>query len=537
MSAAVPGSAGGAGPLGGTGQRSASGPLAAPVVCVVGSGVAGLAAVRAAVRAGARVVLVTGDEFAVGDGAAGPAGDAAARAANTVRAQGGIAAAIGPDDSVAEHLADTLAAGHGLVDAEAAEQLVTDGADAVRALLAEGFPADRDSVGDPALGLEAAHGRPRIVHAGGDRTGAVLDAHLRAAVAALVRTGRVEVRDRTRVTELIVQGGVVSGVRVEPGGPGSEHAVPTDTIAADAVVIATGGYAALYPRTSNHPGASGGGIALGARAGAVLADLEFVQFHPTALVAPDGASAFLISEAVRGAGAVLRDGAGSRFMLDAHPQAELAPRDVVSRHIDRVMRERGESCVWLDATGIERDGGAGALARRFPAIHAAVTGAGYDWTRDPIPVAPAAHYTMGGIATDLDGRTSVPGLFAAGEAAATGVHGANRLASNSLLEGLVFGARAGVAAAMTSDSWTFRGRGMYDLLAGAQTVVVPAGAAEIPTLIAAATASRTESRGAHQRDEYPNTDPAQARRAAIRPVIARAAPILRPSHLVTEGAR
>ena len=514
MSAAVPGLVGS---------------LTAPVVCVVGSGVAGLSAVRGAVRAGARVVLVTVDVFSVDDGASGPAGDPVGRAANTVRAQGGIAAAIGPDDSVAEHLADTLAAGHGLVDTEAAEQLVTDGADAVRALLAEGFPADRDVFGEPALGLEAAHGRPRIVHAGGDRTGAVLDAHLRSAVAALVLAGQVEVRDRTRVTELVVQGGAVAGVRVGSGA--------ADMIPADAVIIATGGYAALYTRTSNHPGASGHGITLAARAGAVLADLEFVQSRPTALVAQDGASAFLISEAVRGAGAVLRDGSGSRFMLDAHPQAELAPRDVVSRHTDRVMRECGESCVWLDATGIERNGGAGALARRFPAIHAAVTGAGFDWAREAIPVAPAAHYTMGGIATDLDGRTSVPGLFAAGEAAATGVHGANRLASNSLLEGLVFGARAGATAAASADRWDFRGQGMHDLLAEAQTVVVPDGAAELSTLIAAATAARTESRGAHQRDDFPETDPTQARRAAIRPVIARATPILRSTHLATEGAR
>lgn len=503
--------------------------MSAAVVCVVGSGVAGLSAVRAAVRAGSHVVLVTGDEFAVGDGAVGSAGNPVGRAANTVRAQGGIAAAIGPDDSDAEHLADTLAAGHGLVDLEAARQLVTDGAEAVRSLLAEGFPADRDASGAPALGLEAAHGRPRIVHAGGDRTGAVLDAHLRAMVSALVLAGQVEVRGRTHVAELVVHGGAVTGVRVGSGA--------ADTISADAVIIATGGYAALYPRTSNHPGARGSGIALAARAGAVLADLEFVQFHPTALAAPDSASAFLISEAVRGAGAVLRDGSGSRFMVEAHPQAELAPRDVVSRHIDRVMRERGETCVWLDATGIERDGGAGTLARRFPAIHAAVTGAGFDWEREAIPVAPAAHYTMGGIATDLDGRTNLYGLFAAGEAASTGVHGANRLASNSLLEGLVFGARAGAAAATTADGWRFRGRGMHDLLAGARTVVVPSGAAELPTLIAAATASRTESRGAHQREDFPKTDPAQARRAAIRPVIARATPIRCSTQLATEGAR
>ncbi|MFT4232136.1 MAG: FAD-binding protein, partial [Leucobacter sp.] len=303
-------------------------------------------------------------------------------------------------------------------------------------------------------------------------------------------------------------------------------------------------------RTSNHEGSRGEGIVLAARAGALVADLEFVQFHPTVLAG----SGALISEAVRGAGAVLRDGSGSRFMVGRHPLAELAPRDVVSRECQRAMRERGEDEVWLDATGIERDGGAGSLARRFPGIDAAVRARGFDWAREPVPVSPAAHYTMGGVASDLDGRTTVPGLFVAGEIASTGVHGANRLASNSLLEGLVFGERAGIAAVAFAGSgsgigpgavgWELRGEGMRALAASAEPSAVgdreqrepadgaleasaldglpaphPGGELEagavLVEMIRTAAAARTESRGAHQRPDHREADPSQAHRRAF----------------------
>jgi L-aspartate oxidase len=247
-------------------------------------------------------------------------------------------------------------------------------------------------------------------------------------------------------------------------------------------VLATGGYAALYPETSNHAGARGEGIVLAARIGAAVADLEFVQFHPTVLAG----TGFLISEALRGAGAVLRDETGARFMLNEHEAAELAPRDIVSRAVHRSMRASGAAQVWLDATGIEREGGRGTLGRRFPAISQAVRARGIEWGREAVPVAPAAHYTMGGVVTDLDGRTSMPGLFAVGEVACTGVHGANRLASNSLLEGLVFGPRAATAAADYTagagrGSWLLRGAGAAGLIAKAETL-----AASTPEPVASA---------------------------------------------------
>jgi L-aspartate oxidase len=515
------------------------------VILVIGSGVAGLACALAAARAGAAGTLVT-------PGVLGweGSGTADARAGgSTALAQGGIAAAIGAGDTPAQHLADTLAAGAGLVDGEAAEVLTASGARAVQRLLAEGFAADRGLDGGVALGLEAAHGRHRIVHAGGDRTGAVLHAFLSAQVRALVAEGRILLRERRTAVSLITDSGVVIGAVLR----GDED---LETCRAEATVLATGGYAGLYPRSSNPASSRGTGVVLAARAGALVADLEFVQFHPTVL---HGTGA-LISEAVRGAGAVLLDGSGSRFMAERHPLAELAPRDVVSREISGLLRERGEESVLLDATGIERAEGSGALARRFPGISAATAAHGYDWTREPIPVSPAAHYTMGGVASDLDGRTSVPGLLVAGEVACTGVHGANRLASNSLLEGLVFGERAALAAcafaegsSVAAADWKPRGRGFAALERGSRVAAVPAPlpiapsdplsdppssddvAAAIPSvaglratdgddaalvgMIRAAAFERTESRGAHQRFDHPDTDPAQAMRRAYRFVL------------------
>lgn len=539
------------------------------MILILGGGVAGLSCALASARAGRRVVLVTPGAFAgagraEADGAARTAVDAVLAGGNTAMAQGGIAAAVGEGDSPAAHAADTIAAGAGLVDAEAAAVLTSAGAAAVRTLLGSGFPADRAADGSVALGLEAAHGRPRIVHAGEDRTGAALHAFLSAQMLALAASGAVEIVEHSTAVSLLTDAGAVSGALLR------DTDGRLSAVRAEAVVLATGGYAGLYPRTSNHPGARGEGVVLAARAGALVADLEFVQFHPTVLAG----TGFLVSEAVRGAGAVLRDGAGRRFMRDAHPAAELAPRDLVSRTVHRVMRERGEDAVWLDATGIEREGGPGTLARRFPHITATTAAQGYDWTREPIPVAPAAHYTMGGVATDLDGRTTVPGLFAAGEVACTGVHGANRLASNSLLEGLVFGERASRAAiayeasrSRTGRSWDLLGDGIAALLRGAAELpvrgssAIPGGdaseepdpesiaaadavraaaeaglgierdaaglqsvqtvCAETPgmlsalaSMIADAAESRTESRGSHQRADAPETDPAQARRQA-----------------------
>lgn len=524
------------------------------MILVIGAGVAGLSCALAAARAGAEVELVT---CGVMSGTAGETRSLSG--GNTALAQGGIAASVGASDTVGMHLEDTLRAGAGIVDAEAAEVLVRDGRSAVRRLIDDGFAADREATGDPALGLEAAHRRHRIVHAGGDRTGAVLHGHL---LRRALLEGRIRLRDAHSLVSLVEDAGAVTGAMLQHGSG------RTETVRAAAVVLATGGYAALYSRTSNEPGAQGTGIVQAARAGALVSDLEFVQFHPTVLA---GAGT-LVSEAVRGAGAFLRDGSGRRFMLAADPAAELAPRDVVSREIHRVLRERGEEVVWLDATGLERDGGPGTLARRFPAISAATREHGHDWTRDPVPVSPAAHYTMGGVLSDLDGRSSVPGLFVAGEAASTGVHGGNRLASNSLLEGLVFGRRAGLAAvrfAGSRERWEPRGAGFSSLARTAEQVRLPASlgrvapklaglaapapapivaavsaglgverdaeglaaagavfvahagaAAALAGMVGAAATAREESRGSHQRSDFPDSDPAAARRRAFRAVFA-----------------
>lgn len=534
------------------------------MMLIVGSGVAGLSCALAAAEAGAPVTLVTPGQLATHDARAG---------GNTAMAQGGIAAAMGADDAPALHAADTVAAGVGIVDRQAATVLTADGAAAVTRLLAAGFAADRTPDGALVLGLEAAHGRARIVHAGEDRTGAALHAFLTAQVLDLVRAGRVELVEGAAAVSLLSDTGAVAGAVL------ADAAGRLSAVRADAVVLATGGYSGLYSRTSGSPAARGEGIVLAARAGALVADLEFVQFHPTALTG----SGFLVSEAVRGAGAVLRDGSGERFMPGVHPDAELAPRDVVARALHRLMRDRAEECVWLDATGIEREGGPGTLARRFPSITAAALAQGFDWAQQPIPVAPAAHYAMGGIVTDLDGRSSVPGLFAAGEVATTGVHGANRLASNSLLEGLVFGRRAGRAAAEHAGAtaagranWAMNGQGAAELVAEAEELPVsqPSGAqvqdrgatrtsdhvgpgsgagrtardaevraaadaglgierdaeglravaavcagapgalSALAAMVAASAGARTESRGAHQRADYPQTDSSQARRLA-----------------------
>lgn len=384
-------------------------------VVVVGSGIAGLTAALHAHEAGCRVRVVT--KGALVD-------------TNTRWAQGGIAAVTDPDDTVASHAADTITAGAGLNDPDAVDVLVGEGPARIAELVARGVGFDRTADGDFSRGLEAAHAVARVLHAGGDATGAAIQA----ALGETVRTAGIPVREHALLRDLLVEDGRVTGIELADG----------ERLTADAVVLATGGAGQLYAHTTNPLGATGDGIAAAIRAGAAVADLEFVQFHPTALAA---GAPFLVSEAVRGEGAVLIDDAGRRFAFDAHPDGELAPRDVVARANARAMAAQDGRPVRLDATAL----GGQRLARRFPTIDAAVRERGLDWAREPIPVTPAAHYLMGGVVTDLDGRTTVPGLYAVGETARTGVHGANRLASNSLLEGAVFGARAGDAVARDQD--------------------------------------------------------------------------------------
>lgn len=390
-------------------------------VVIVGAGIAGLTAALHAQEAGHSVTVVT--KHALGDG-------------STRYAQGGVAGVYGPGDSATQHAADTLTAGAALSDAAAVDVLVTEGAARIAELIARGVAFDRDADGALLLGREAAHSHARIVHAGGDATGAAISR----ALADAVHDSGVTVVEHAFLVDLVVADGAVRGIRVLVDGADAR-------LDADAVIVATGGAGHLYAHTTNPSGITGDGIAAALRAGAAIADLEFMQFHPTVLDA--GAPAFLVSEAVRGEGATLLDAAGRRFAFDMHPDGELAPRDVVSRAIARQAAAQG-SPVRLDATML----GATQLARRFPTIDRVTRERGFDWASEPIPVTPAAHYLMGGIVTDLAGRTTIPGLFAVGEAARTGVHGANRLASNSLLEGAVFGARA--AAALGIPSVAFR---------------------------------------------------------------------------------
>ena len=366
---------------------------------------------------------------------------------NTALAQGGIAGVLTADDTVDSHIADTLTAGAGLCDAEAVRVLCTEGPQRILDLAEAGVAFDRNRAegagphnlaeagADPrdaagwARGIEGAHSAPRIYHAGGDATGrAIVDA-LVARLLAEAAAGIVDLRTETLLVDLVVDNGAVTGVSVLGCG-----GVP-EVIPAEAVVLATGGAGQVFAHTTNPPGATGDGLAAAIRAGAAVRDLEFVQFHPTALVG----SGFLVSEAVRGAGALLLDAHGRRFMPGIDPRTELAPRNVVALALHRTMAGQNGLPCHLDARAVAD------VAARFPSISATLSAQGLSLADDLIPVTPAAHYVMGGVATDLDGRTSLPGLFAVGEVACTGVHGANRLASNSLLEGAVFGARAAEA--------------------------------------------------------------------------------------------
>jgi len=448
----------------------------------------------------------------------------------TAYAQGGIAAALGAGDSPELHRRDTLAAGAALCDAKAVEILVEEGPARVRELQTAGARFDLEPGGDFKLGREAAHSRRRIVHAHGDQTGAEV---ARALIQRVTDSDRIQVLERTRVLDLIVLDGQCRGVRATVAGAASE-------IIADATVLATGGCGQVYRYTTNPQVATGDGYAIAHRAGVTLADMEFVQFHPTALETPENPLA-LISEAVRGEGAVLLNDAGVRFMLKRHRLAELAPRDIVAREIFR-QRAAG-SRVWLDARKL-----GASFEKRFPGIFALCRARGIDPATELIQVIPAAHYMMGGIVTDLTGRSSMDRLYACGEVSRTGVHGANRLASNSLLEGLVFAERVardmitkspltgtpprkkweappltdrGAAQVAADDvrsvMWEHAGiartaRGLRECLSVLEGIEqrLPVGATEeanlvqTSRLIAEAALIRKESRGGHYRSDFPH---------------------------------
>ncbi|MGI9161520.1 MAG: L-aspartate oxidase [Mycobacterium sp.] len=490
-------------------------------VVVIGTGVAGLAAALAAHRNGARTVLLS----------------KAAETA-TFHAQGGIAVVLPrTDDTIEAHVRDTVTAGAGLCDPEAVHSIVADGYRAVSDLVADGARFDETAPGQWALTREGGHSTRRIIHAGGDATGAEVQRALDQAAAAL------DIRRNHTACEVLHSDGPsdesgVTGVLVHNlDGIGIVHA--------PAVILATGGLGHLYSATTNPEGSTGDGIALALWAGVEVADIEFIQFHPTMLFDPHGTGRRpLITEALRGEGAVLRDARGDSVTAGVHPLGDLAPRDVVAAAIEARLRSSGDDCVFLDARGV------GDFARRFPTVNAACRAAGIDPTRDPIPVVPGAHYSCGGVRTDVFGRTSLPGLFAAGEVARTGMHGANRLASNSLLEGLVVGARAGRGAAdhaaasgqpmakatgaqrlslerselqqaMTRWASVVRdadGLTRLDATLDGAVVGRMAGRADFEDAaltataraVAAAALARTETRGCHHRSDFPETDPAQA---------------------------
>lgn len=406
-------------------------------VVVVGSGVAGLTTALRVRALGLSVLLVT--KATVDEG-------------STRWAQGGIAAALADDDSPEEHMRDTLEAGGGLCNERAVEILVNEGPDAVRELISWGARFDTDPTGSISLTREGGHHRNRIAHAGGDATGAEVS---RALVAAVAADPGIELVENALVLDLIAaHDGRTAGVTLHVIGPGQRDGV--GAALAPSVVLATGGFGQVFGQTTNPYVATGDGVALALRAGAAVADLEFVQFHPTVLWLGPLAQGQqpLVSEAVRGEGAVLVDDTGQRFMLDEHPMADLAPRDVVAKAIMRRMRATGASHVWLDG----RQLGADTWVHRFPTILASCRMRGIDPVTDLIPVSPAQHYASGGVITDFDGRSTIPGLYACGEVACSGVHGANRLASNSLLEGLVVARR--IAAAIDEDR---DGRGSPDV--------------------------------------------------------------------------
>jgi L-aspartate oxidase len=476
-----------------------------PDFLVIGAGVAGM---RAAIElAGAGSVLVVAKD--------------SLRESSSEYAQGGIAVALSDDDEVALHEQDTLIAGDGLCNPEAVRTLVEEGPAAIQQLIEWGAEFDREGE-DLAFTREGAHSRNRILHAHGDSTGREIARTLYRKAASLPN---VTFRSFAATTSLITDGGVRGAC------------LGHTAIEATAVLLATGGLGRVYSRTTNPDVATGDGVAMAWRAGAEVSDMEFVQFHPTAL-ALEGAPSFLLSEALRGEGAYLRNTAGERFMQRYHPLEELAPRDVVSRAIFEEMRRTHSSHVLLDLSHREP----GFVSSRFPRIYQTCLQHGVDLERSAAPVSPAAHYAMGGVLTDLDGHSTLPGLFAAGEVACNGVHGANRLASNSLLEGVVFGARAGRAmremkapadapphgpmehAPQSFDStqlaWDKCGI-LRDApsLREAISILEPhldANAALVVWLIARSALAREESRGAHYRTDFPAKRPEFVKHSRVR---------------------
>jgi L-aspartate oxidase len=509
---------------------------------IIGSGIAGLFTALLASKHGSVLVLTK----------------SALEESNTRYAQGGIAAAMSSEDSPRLHYDDTVSAGAGLCYEPAVEVLTREAPRRIQDLLNLNVPFDRHE-GKLALGLEAAHRARRVLHAGGDATGF----HIELSLCRALREAGVSIIEGCFVSDIVVEEGRATGVRTlaptRNDQPPGDAAPPLVVHRGRHVVLASGGAGQLFSHTTNPQVATGDGLALAYRAGAELADLEFYQFHPTALSIP-GFSTFLVSEAVRGEGAYLRNAEGERFMLRIDSRGELAPRDVVARAIVAEMRRSGTTHVFLDLSHLQKD----MVRRRFPTIDAFCRGAGLDMTANPLPVAPAAHYLMGGVRTNLWGETNVPGLYACGEVACTGVHGANRLASNSLLEGLVFGARiverttSRTPADPVSDetairiSETVAPRGvtreigskiddrslpelqqlMWDCvgvvrdqagLHAAQTALTtwlaampePRSASEhqlanmmlIGRLMVTAADERRESRGGHHRSDFPNTDP------------------------------
>jgi len=466
-------------------------------VAVVGAGAAGLYTALCAARRGAHVTLISATPLAE---------------SSSYWAQGGLAAALAEQDSPDRHLADTVAAGRDAVRASAARVLCDEAPAAVDDLAGLGVRFDADRRGRLALGLEGGHSARRVVHAGGAATGRRLIRQLSALVA---RDERIEVLERRRVMRVLTDGERAIAIRLDGG----------RVIAGAAIVLATGGAAALWSRTTNPIGATGGGLLLAFDAGAELADLELMQFHPTAVVGRNGADGFLVTEAVRGEGARLLDDAGERFV------DELAPRDEVARAVQRKMESTGARSVGLDMREVD--------PALFPNVVGALRRAGIDPERELVPVAPAAHYMMGGIATDLDGRTTVAGLYAVGECSCSGLHGANRLASNSLSECFVFGARAAAAAVAESEAapaTSHVGEGSEGPGVDSQSASIPvesrlalwrhAGLQRngdglrtlvddshpLVRLIASSALAREESRGAHQRSDFPERNPELDRR-------------------------
>ncbi|MGO9252679.1 MAG: L-aspartate oxidase [Mycobacterium sp.] len=496
-------------------------------VVVIGTGAAGLAAALAAHRAGRSVVVLSKADRKRG-------------ATATHYAQGGIAVVLpGNDDSVEAHVADTLAAGAGLCDPDAVCSIVADGYRAVSELVGDGARFDESVPGQWALTREGGHSRRRIVHAGGDATGAEVQRALDQAAAMLdIRAGHVALR-------VLHDGAAVTGVLVG-------NAEGYGIISAPSVILASGGLGQLYAATTNPAGSTGDGIALALWAGVAVSDLEFIQFHPTMLFdGRTGGRRPLVTEAIRGEGAILLDSQGNSVTAGVHPMGDLAPRDVVAAAIDARLRANGDPCVFLDARGID------GFETRFPTVTAACRAVGIDPVRQPIPVVPGAHYSCGGVVTDVYGQTGLPGLFAAGEVARTGMHGANRLASNSLLEGLVVGGRAGKVAAahaveagrvlasapepivhtapergdlqraMSKDASVVRDAAGLNRLSGklsrvpvravaSRRDVEDVALALAARAVTAAALARTESRGCHHRADHPDAASEQARSSVLR---------------------